>query len=323
MKKKIKYYFFGLSFFAVITLLTISGCGYSQIQSSNNGNDSSYYNNYNAPNDVYGGLNYDQTLNEYGDWIMIAPYGNVWKPFVSSNWQPFYYGHWVYTQYGWTWVSYEPFGWIVYHYGNWVYNQFYGWIWIPSENQWSPARVQWDDFGNYIGWAPLPYNGITYGNPWEENHHYWHVVPDNDFTQNDLNNRYVDPSSLRNMGGRNSVEHRAPEVSRIERRTSTPVNKVTITREKVKSTNLQAERMRLPNEQQKIIRNHAPEIQRNVIQPRHQNYNPNRNEIRNSGARENQNYHRSNQDNRSRNENNRQDNQRRDTSRTRKDNSRK
>ncbi len=265
MKKKIIKLIFVFTIF-VSGLLLLDGCGYSQLQQVQGSSYDSTSMNANSYYQDNG--NYDQTLNNYGDWIMINPYGNVWKPFVAATWQPYYYGHWVYSDYGWTWVSYEPFGWIVYHYGFWVDNPYYGWLWVPSNNQWSPANVEWYDYGNYVCWAPLPPEGITYSAPWESDRHVWRSVQYNDFTRNDVSNYFVSESRLRNdMGGRSMVSHRAPNVKTIETRVPGGVPVVKIQKENVKRGNGKIIRMQVPKDQQKIIERHAPEIQR-IVTPR-------------------------------------------------------
>jgi hypothetical protein len=99
------------------------------------------------------GVNFGE-LNDYGEWIHVRGVGRVWHPDADEGWQPFRYGHWVYSGDGWLWNSDEPFGWIVYHYGNWYYDDEQGWVWIPGYD-WSPARVEWYVTDHEIGWAPL------------------------------------------------------------------------------------------------------------------------------------------------------------------------
>jgi hypothetical protein len=101
------------------------------------------------------GYFYDD-LASYGNWIERPSYGWVWTPrSVSSSWQPYSDGHWVWTDQGWTWVTDEPYGWATYHYGRWYDDPEIGWSWVPGE-EWSPAWVSWQEGGDYIGWAPLP-----------------------------------------------------------------------------------------------------------------------------------------------------------------------
>ncbi|GAB4252147.1 MAG: hypothetical protein Kow00109_27770 [Acidobacteriota bacterium] len=106
----------------------------------------------------YPGL-YD--LDYYGYWTRHHSWGWVWIPHVAIGWSPFRYGHWVHFSFGWTWVSYEPWGWLPYHYGYWG---FYGgrWCWVPGGfRAWSPAVVNFYHFGDYVGWAPRLYPGVT------------------------------------------------------------------------------------------------------------------------------------------------------------------
>src|SRR6185503_1939233 len=97
-----------------------------------------------------------------GSWIEVADYGYCWQPDVavsSSRWRPYTDGYWAYSDVGWTWVSYEDFGWATYHYGRWVRLEDYGWCWVPGY-EWGPAWVSWRTGGNYVGWAPLPPEGV-------------------------------------------------------------------------------------------------------------------------------------------------------------------
>jgi len=98
---------------------------------------------------------YDALI-DYGDWVLIEPYGFVFRPRVAWNqWQPFEDGFWAATDtYGWVWISAEPFGWATYHYGQWLFDRFQGWVWIPGL-EWMPGSVSWYTAGDYVGWAPL------------------------------------------------------------------------------------------------------------------------------------------------------------------------
>ncbi|MCP4678043.1 MAG: hypothetical protein GY854_21525, partial [Deltaproteobacteria bacterium] len=82
-------------------------------------------------------------LSPYGQWLQTEKYGLVWQPSgLADDWQPYTFGHWVYTDYGWTWVSSFPWGWAAFHYGSWAHLDSSGWVWVPS-GIWSPARVVW------------------------------------------------------------------------------------------------------------------------------------------------------------------------------------
>ena len=100
-------------------------------------------------------LFYD-SLDPYGDWVYIEPYGYCWEPEVDdADWRPYGEGYWAYTDCGWTWVSDEPWGWATYHYGRWVHLEGHRWAWVPGY-EWGPAWVSWRYSDEYIGWAPLP-----------------------------------------------------------------------------------------------------------------------------------------------------------------------
>ncbi len=102
-------------------------------------------------------------LVDYGDWVLIEPYGYVFRPDVNFvAWRPYIEGFWAPTDiYGWVWVSSEPFGWATYHYGEWTYDRFQGWVWIPGL-AWGPAWVDWRESPDYVGWAPRMPSGIDY-----------------------------------------------------------------------------------------------------------------------------------------------------------------
>jgi FecR protein len=122
-----------------------------------------------------------QDLDQYGHWVDVPNYGQVWTPYEQpSTWAPYQAGRWVWEPYyGWTWVSYEPWGWAPYHYGRWF---AYGssWYWWPGPVTpvyapvWSPAFVSFIGFGPHIGfgfgfgtigWFPLA--------PFEVFHPWW------------------------------------------------------------------------------------------------------------------------------------------------------
>ena len=103
---------------------------------------------------------YEEELDQNGQWVYEGSYGNVWVPNVShyGDWRPYYYGRWVwYPIIGWTWVSSESWGWPVYHYGRWNWRFGLGWYWIPQRH-WGPAWVHWWHDRDYIGWCPLTWH---------------------------------------------------------------------------------------------------------------------------------------------------------------------
>ncbi len=95
-------------------------------------------------------------LQDYGDWVLIEPYGFVFHPKVDfATFRPYEDGFWVPTDaWGWVWISAEPFGWATYHYGSWLWDRYQGWVWVPGVD-WGPAWVSWQLAGGFAGWAPL------------------------------------------------------------------------------------------------------------------------------------------------------------------------
>ncbi len=95
-------------------------------------------------------------LSHDGDWHVSASYGRVWQPTLyQPGWNPYYDGHWVYTDFGWTWVSDYSWGSIPYHYGTWAFEPALGWVWVPGYT-WAPSWVVFSSGPGYIGWAPVP-----------------------------------------------------------------------------------------------------------------------------------------------------------------------
>jgi hypothetical protein len=95
-------------------------------------------------------------LTDYGDWVLIEPYGYVFRPRVDFvTWRPYSNGFWTASDpFGWVWVSAEPFGWATEHYGRWLYDDYQGWVWLPGRD-WGPAWVAWQMSDDLVGWAPL------------------------------------------------------------------------------------------------------------------------------------------------------------------------
>lgn len=180
-------------------------------------------------------LFYD-ALGDYGDWILIEPYGYVFRPVVNPLvFRPYQDGFWVPSDvYGWVWISAEPFGWATYHYGQWLFDRFQGWVWIPGI-EWAPAWVSWEYTDDYVGWAPrlAPGSapGAIPGGPFV-----W--VPMGDLPATDLKTRVRTAPQLADRLGapkpiENLAEHegvrfnRGPGLELIER-ASGPLTKVRI-----------------------------------------------------------------------------------------------
>jgi len=106
-------------------------------------------------------INFNQMMRQYGRWVKISPFGQVWRPYASAGWRPYAYGHWIYTEYGPYWEGYEPWAWAGYHYGSWIFDRRYGWVWVPGY-EWHPGRVAWARGYDTIGWMPLPPDGYDY-----------------------------------------------------------------------------------------------------------------------------------------------------------------
>jgi hypothetical protein len=95
-------------------------------------------------------------LSQHGSWLVSAQNGRVWQPGVyAPGWNPYYDGHWVYSDLGWSWVSDYDWGGIPYHYGTWVEDPTLGWVWVPGY-VWAPSWVVFRTGPDYIGWAPVP-----------------------------------------------------------------------------------------------------------------------------------------------------------------------
>ena len=109
-------------------------------------------------------MEFRSALQPYGRWDRVSRWGEVWVPANRPReWRPYTVGRWAYTDdWGWYWASdqeEDAWGWIVYHYGRWVIDEDLGWVWVPGD-AWGPGWVQWRRGAQYIGWAPLPPEGI-------------------------------------------------------------------------------------------------------------------------------------------------------------------
>jgi hypothetical protein len=209
-----------------------------------------------------------EDLNTYGEWVYLDRFGRVWRPSVIDTWQPFYYGDWLYTTDGWAWDSYEPYGWIVYHYGNWYYDPVNRWVWIPG-HQWSPARVRWITYGDYIGWAPIPPQGIFWRDPWlDSDYPVWNVVVITDFTRERVGQYRIKHPRQRDERDARRNMNEPPNLKLIEERTHQPVRVVRVKREPVSTGNRQIHKMRLPDQENKRIQQHKPQVEREVLRPK-------------------------------------------------------
>ena len=139
-------------------------------------------------------LFYDE-LGDSGDWVLIEPYGFVFRPRTRfANWSPYYDGFWSPSDsYGWVWVSGEPFGWATYHYGRWIDDDFQGWVWVPGLD-WAPAWVAWTGNDQVVGWAALgPGGGFDTPSPGSN----FHFVARSDMGSTDLRTKLLNPDQAR------------------------------------------------------------------------------------------------------------------------------
>jgi hypothetical protein len=134
-------------------------------------------------------------LEQYGGWRPHPRFGEVWVPgAVPPDWRPYQFGHWVYTdEWGWYWVSDDveaDWGWVVYHYGRWAFDRGFGWFWVPGDD-WAPAWVDWRYGDEYVGWAPMPPDGLV--ETYEVDPTYWVFVPNRFITAPRLRTYIVPP----------------------------------------------------------------------------------------------------------------------------------
>jgi hypothetical protein len=221
-------------------------------------------------------------LSSYGEWFEVRPYGMVWRPYVVADWEPFYYGHWMWTADGWAWTSYEPYGWLVYHYGYWGYQPGIGWFWVPGD-VWSPARVQWCTFDEYAAWAPIPPPGITWIDPWDPyDVNVWIVVDIDLFTNENIGRYRVVRPPHREIVMSRTIRREPPDVRRVERSSGEEVPQrridmrtVRVRRPSVsdqataaKKSDSEVKRMVLPRSEERKVEKHAPTVERKVLTPK-------------------------------------------------------
>jgi hypothetical protein len=219
-----------------------------------------------AVNEHYADYSIDE-LDSYGEWVELPPYGRVWKPYVTQDWRPFYYGHWDWTAPNWTWISYEPFGWIVYHYGNWYYSGAYGWVWIPGNGPWSPARVEWMSYDDYVCWAPLPPRNVVLPRPWERDQNgidEWSVVHARDFASDNVGRRSLESSMVRPRDEHVRTIGRFPDPRMVEKYSGQSVPNVEIRRQPVRVGKQEMQKAEVPPADRQRAEKHKPEVEKHV-----------------------------------------------------------
>ena len=148
---------------------------------------------------------YDQ-LSPYGVWVDEPSFGQVFIP-DQQRFVPYADGRWEYTNVGFVWVSSEPFAWATTHYGRWAYSQYFQrWVWIP-DTVWGPSWVEWRQYGDYFGWAPLgPDISIGYASPiWS-----WHYTSARRLFDPNVSRYYESPRRVRQFHrGARPIQHYA------------------------------------------------------------------------------------------------------------------
>jgi hypothetical protein len=240
--------------------VALTGCSYTQLAES-----PATYDDYDpepdyVPEPARGAFG---QLSTWGYWVEVPEFGWVWQPDVVSDWQPYYYGHWAWTQFEWTWVSYEPFGWITYHYGYWHYDPHYGWLWVP-DYYWFPNGVTWIHYDDYIYWAPIPPPGYHLVDPWLTHHDFiWMTVHADHFLHRDIGNfRYRRHHSDPRYGSK-KVLRKAPGKVYIERRTRTSIRPLDVEIKKFKSGDREYKRITLPRRETKSVDTYRPRDRKN------------------------------------------------------------
>jgi hypothetical protein len=229
-------------------------------------------------------INFYDTLGDYGSWVSLSPYGQCWRPYVTSGWRPYTYGHWIYTSYGPTWSGYEPWAWIGYHYGNWVWSERFGWVWIPGYD-YSPGRVIWSYGYDSIGWMPAPpvgydygyYNGAPYyGSGYYEpyyrssniNFNLWVFINTNHFGYPNYSNYYLGRDSVRRLfdDRRVRIQKEPIQRSELERIVKQRINVVPVQEREIETSRRTVKAV-VPIGEEVNIRKNAKPVVEKVIAP--------------------------------------------------------
>lgn len=238
---------------ALAALVTLFGAGASQAQYQDSSppdeqnNSPAYDNNYDEQ--LLGPRHDDQRYNDERDddrgyaqpnidvgifaglgndgrWFFSGNFGWVWRPYATASWRPYSDGRWVWTSDGWTWVSYEPFGWATYHYGYWNCDAALGWVWIPGYD-WSPCRVQWAYYDNYVSWAPMTPPGYYCPRPFTTaGFNIWFTIGANHFCDPYPARYCVTPSYPPVYTQR--VAYKSPDRGYVQQYTHAPIRTATV-----------------------------------------------------------------------------------------------
>jgi hypothetical protein len=204
----------------VLLFITIQGCGPGWVTTNNESTTSQTIIYQDQP--AY--QEYDvNSLNQYGAWTNYNSYGRVWRPSVAPGWQPFTNGHWAHDGYDWVWVSGEPFGGMVYHYGSWEFTPEYGWVWVPENDVWSPACVQWVYYDDEVCWAPRRAQNRNWSDPWDQNNmHPWVAVHMEDFNRDNVGKYRMNDIPRGRNNQQTSIERRQPNINLVRERAKDP-----------------------------------------------------------------------------------------------------
>jgi hypothetical protein len=206
-------------------------------------------------------------LDEHGEWIENSRFGRVWRPYAVSTWRPFVYGEWDWTDDGWFWDSYEPFGWVVYHYGYWAYVDDTGWVWIPGYD-YSPARVSWIDFDDYIGWAPLPPPGFPLPDPWAvQTVVYWNIVSIHEFHSHEID-KHIITAHVPQPKDVDRIARKAPEVGKIETASNSKIEKIKMGNANVKEGKESLRQVKIPKDHARLTQPFRDRIKSQILVPK-------------------------------------------------------
>ncbi len=118
-----------------------------------------------------------EDLEDHGRWYYDSEFSTrAWRPYVASDWRPFYNGRWLHHPRGVYWLAHDPWGDVTYHYGSWRYSRHGYWCWVPGY-VFSPAAVRFYSSGDYLVWVPAGmHTRFTYGTWWPDDYYRYAVM---------------------------------------------------------------------------------------------------------------------------------------------------
>lgn len=149
---------------------------------------------------------FEDDLRPYGEWIVHAEFGRVWRPLgLSISWRPYTDGYWSWRDDDWYWNSSYPWGGITFHYGHWYDDSRYGWIWIKGR-EWRPNWVVWRYDDDWVGWSPAPPRGHSHN----RHHDHYYFVRREDLTKREVHRHFVQRDEASRFYGRTREANRYP-----------------------------------------------------------------------------------------------------------------